>query len=94
MVELEPLMVEGEGRAGGFGDGVGRGRVLLWRGAVSGLRDGQTQSIWRRLQFPQLGRTSSHLTRLDLHLMHPFRDLRWPTLAGRLLPSESAMAVS
>lgn len=95
MVDVEPLMVEGDGReGGGFGDGVGR---VLWvvvccDAVVPCFRDGHVQSIWRRLQEPQVGRCSSHFTRRALHFTHPFLLLRCPTFAGRPLVSESTMA--
>lgn len=72
--------MDGEMSADEFGDGSSRGRAV---GAVSD----QMQSICRRLQFPQTGRCSLHLTRRNLHFKQPFLDLRWPTLAGRPVPA-------
>lgn len=55
-------------------ESVGRERVSRRPGIKR--RSGQTQSICRRLQLPHVGRFSSHLTRRDLHFVHPFLDLR------------------
>lgn len=83
-MEVETLLLlaglEGDTVAGILGEGVGRERVSCRPGVKR--RSGQTQSICRRLQLPHVGRDSSHLTRRDLHFVHPFLDLRWPTLAG------------
>lgn len=73
------LTVEGDKCDWGLGEGDGR--------EGDGWFPGHEQVIFRRLQFPHVGRASSHLTRLDLHFMQPKRDFLWPILAGLGLPS-------
>lgn len=80
------LRVEGDMAETGLGDEEGRRCPDT---GTSSFDSGHEQSIFSRVQFPQTGRTSSHLTRRVLHFIQPCLDLRWPTLAGRPLVSRS-----